>query len=545
MTGSGWLVIFASVLSSIPAGVRCLGVVQLPNTTGISGELLANQSVDNFFSLWIVFNNDDIITSDKPYTILAPLNNASTQISKERLESHPQVVKRLLLDHVVLGQKLDFNLGANIKFTTLGGRTVNVRNKRTEGAHSLYANGAKVLNPGIDVSNGRLVILENYLFAEDLTDDHSFLQDMTEVLSFLQSGVRVFQHLLARSNVTRLLSQAESYTVFIPTDNAFQKWHPVDYGFYPFSVPEFTENVLTNHFIRGNVRQDLITDGQVLKTLGGLDLVFKKQPDGRLTVNNVELIKGDTPLTKGNIMFLPDVLFVTDTIVKKLREKNKDKETPPPISYPWKGSTFLSHSFLMLGGTPGYRHITRFLNMADLSDYVPGSDYTFFVPTDEAFEKAGLGDAPDSYLSKDTGLTVLLSHFVKGRLYTRDLKDNTTLETLSGYNVTVHNKQGNISIQDANLTDNSELFVYNLGTIFPIDNVLFKNILPDTQFEPTTTGEPDSTTNNSDVEMVPLDELNQIVSHSGEREELEETEEGKDVTTMDAEVFTTTDINQT
>ncbi|KAI5702426.1 hypothetical protein M8J76_001167 [Diaphorina citri] len=463
---------------------------------------------------------------DKPYTILAPLNNASTQISKDRLESHPRVVKRLLLDHVVLGQKLDLNLGANIKFTTLGGRTVNVRNKKTEGAVGLYANGARVINPGIDVSNGRLVILEDYLFAEDLTDDHSFLQDMTEVLSYLQT---------------------ESYTVFIPTDNAFQEWHPIDYGFYPFSVPEFTENVLTNHFIRGNVRQDLITDGQVLKTLGGLDLMFKKTPDGKLTVNGVELIKGDTPLPKGNIMFLPDVLFVTATIVKNLQEKNKDKETPPPLTYPWKGSKFLSHAFLILERTPGFRHITRFLNMADLADYVPGADYTFFVPTDEAFETAGLSNAPDSALSKDNGLTLLLSHFVKGRLYVKDLKDNLTLESLAGYNLTVHNKQGNISIQTASLTNSSEMFVYNLGTMFPINHLLY-NL---TDIEPTTTGTPDLTTGvpelttTMDVELIPLDQNNQIYSHSGDREELEETNSA--TMPMDAEVLpdTTTNINQT
>jgi hypothetical protein len=95
--------------------------------------------------------------------------------------------------------------------------------------------------------------------------------------------------------------------------------------------------------------------------------------DGKLTVNGVELIKGDTPLPKGNIMFLPDVLFVTATIVKNLQEKNKDKETPPPLTYPWKGSKFLSHAFLILERTPGFRHITRFLNMADLADYVPGA----------------------------------------------------------------------------------------------------------------------------------------------------------------------------
>ncbi|KAI5741094.1 hypothetical protein M8J76_010377 [Diaphorina citri] len=58
-----WAVGFACVV--LLRSVRCLGVVQLPNTTGISGELLVNQSVDNFFSLWIAFNNDDIIMSGK------------------------------------------------------------------------------------------------------------------------------------------------------------------------------------------------------------------------------------------------------------------------------------------------------------------------------------------------------------------------------------------------------------------------------------------------------------------------------------------------
>lgn len=35
----------------------------LPNTTGIDGQLTANLQVDNFFSLWLVFNNDDVKTS--------------------------------------------------------------------------------------------------------------------------------------------------------------------------------------------------------------------------------------------------------------------------------------------------------------------------------------------------------------------------------------------------------------------------------------------------------------------------------------------------
>ncbi|RZF48442.1 hypothetical protein LSTR_LSTR016056 [Laodelphax striatellus] len=71
----------------------------------------------------------------------------------------------------------------------------------------------------------------------------------------------------------------ETYTVFVPTDRAFQRWHPIDWGFYPFSVPEFTENVLINHFVNANVRQEQVKDGQTFKTLGGKEIKFTKKSE--------------------------------------------------------------------------------------------------------------------------------------------------------------------------------------------------------------------------------------------------------------------------
>uniref|UniRef100_T1ID80 Uncharacterized protein n=1 Tax=Rhodnius prolixus TaxID=13249 RepID=T1ID80_RHOPR len=50
--------ILVSYLSFVTA------VTQLPNTAGIDGELTAKLGVDHFFSLWIVFNNDDVAMSD-------------------------------------------------------------------------------------------------------------------------------------------------------------------------------------------------------------------------------------------------------------------------------------------------------------------------------------------------------------------------------------------------------------------------------------------------------------------------------------------------
>lgn len=70
------------------------------------------------------------------------------------------------------------------------------------------------------------------------------------------------------------------YTILIPSDNAFQRWHPIDWGFYPFSVQEFTEKVLRNHFLqlKTPLRMEDVMNmdrGHKYKTLGGEVVVFK------------------------------------------------------------------------------------------------------------------------------------------------------------------------------------------------------------------------------------------------------------------------------
>lgn len=497
-------------------------VLQLPNTTGIDGQLTANLKVDHFFSLWIAFNNDDIKMSDEPFTILAPQNSATKRA--ENLLQQPELVKKLVLDHVVLGSRIDLtNITSDVTFKTLGGRTVHVRptnssspNKNeTNGDQEeelLLANDARVIERKVAVPNGLLVVLDNYLFADDgveggepgkvsrrnatttqgklvdigalnavvpaaKNDDNksqsnaTFVENIMEVLSFLKSGVRVFQHFLSRSNVTKLLDNEEEYTVFVPTDHAFQRWHPIDWGFYPFSVPEFTETIITNHFVKGRLKQDAIKDGQVAKTIGGREITFKKNPN--LTVNGAIIVKGDTPVTKGNMMFIGEVLFVSESVVSKLHQQHRDKETPPLLAFPWFGAQFLSHAFLALERDKRFSHITRFLNLADLAPHVSGTGYTFFVPTDTAFEELGLDKMPDNYLSNGEGLHILLNHFVKGRLYDKDLKDGLKLSTLGNQTIDVRRSKDNIiHINEATIVE-SEVFVYNLGTMFYIDKVLF------------------------------------------------------------------------
>lgn len=117
---------------------------------------------------------------------------------------------------------------------------------------------------------------------------------------------------------------------------------------------------------------------------------------------------------------------------KSLFQMHKDKETPPLLAFPWFGAQFLSHSFLALERDSRFTHITRFLNNAEIAPFVSGANYTFFVPIDEAFERLKLDKLSDDDMASENGVKLLLNHFVKGRLYDRDLKHDEVLDTIAG-----------------------------------------------------------------------------------------------------------------
>nr|CAD7571943.1 unnamed protein product [Timema californicum] len=499
-------------------------------------------------------NTEKLTLQDEPFTIFAPENgNETLPRAEEGLLTHPDLVKRLLLDHIVLGVKIDLQLSSELTFSTLGGRTVQVQTVNG----TLYANGARVLKQRVEVPHGILVILDNYLFPEDM--DVTNMTSTPPLVGESMTGeslVKVTAEAADENDdvavettappvknstggflesVTQVLSflKREEYTVFVPTDHAFQRWHPIDWGFYPFSVPEFTDNIIVNHFVKGNLHQDSIKDGQTAMTLGGQEITFARKPNsssspGVLTVNGVQVVKGDTPVSDGNMMFLGEVLFVDDEIVKKLQQSNRDKETAPLLAFPWMRSQFLSHAFLMLEEDPDrFTHITRFLNLADIAPHIAGKGYTFFVPTDKAFEKAELSTRPDNFLSKGEGLQILLNHFVKGRLYNKDLTEGKQFHTLGDKVISVGNNDGGVMVNNANILE-SEIFVYNLGTMYYIDRVLFVDEMQPTESNPLLEVVNEWTTEIPDeVERIPSEIADE---RGGLPDLLEEEEQGYNIT---------------
>lgn len=72
------------------------------------------------------------------------------------------------------------------------------------------------------------------------------------------------------------------------------------------------------------------------------------------------------------------------------------------------------------------------MNNAEIAPYVPGANYTFFVPVDEAFNKHGLNKLSEDDMASETAIKFLLNHFIKGRLYDRNLKHDEVFESIGG-----------------------------------------------------------------------------------------------------------------
>ena len=150
------------------------------------------------------------------------------------------------------------------------------------------------------------------------------LEDLKSQLGYFRGGPGL-NYFLTYANATDLetkLNSKKSYTLLAPVDQAFQSWHPIDWGFNPFLVNDFLEDLMQNLII-----EDFVTieeDSETLyKTLGGKDIRILTRGEN-IYVNNI-LILGDLPLSGGNseVIFLHQVPWLDNEVVQILRKNHR------------------------------------------------------------------------------------------------------------------------------------------------------------------------------------------------------------------------------
>lgn len=226
-----------------------------------------------------------------------------------------------------------------------------------------------------------------------------------------QDNLQVFSSYLVATNLQGLL-ESSSHTVYAPTDDAF---NALDAKYTePEWIAHLTEIVL-QHIVQTDVPY-LTADwtvGNTQQPYAGVPLVVSVAEDPNYQLNEISNVV--TP----NITADSGVIHAMDTVL-----------LPPSAT----------DNFIDLINLPIFSILNSLLEQAGLTETLAGAGpYTFFAPTDAAFEALG----PDALanLQADTeALTdILLYHIVPGIYLSETLAADgiTELPTLQGSDLVV------------------------------------------------------------------------------------------------------------
>ena len=148
-------------------------------------------------------------------------------------------------------------------------------------------------------------------------------------LAFLRGGPGI-NYFLTYANQTelqsKLLANKRTFTLLAPLDEAFQKWHPIDWGFNPFAVESFLEELMENLVLTEAVDINQVEDkleGQLYRTLGGETVRISTKGEN-IYINGI-LVLGDLRLagSESGVIFLDQVPWLDLDLVEKLRSNNR------------------------------------------------------------------------------------------------------------------------------------------------------------------------------------------------------------------------------
>jgi transforming growth factor-beta-induced protein len=247
--------------------------------------------------------------------------------------------------------------------------------------------------------------------------------------------------LLDSADLVGTLSGAGPFTVFAPSDDAFDAFEAENPGVLDSLSPEQVEAVLLYHVVDGEYRSSALSAGMMLETLLTPQTV-EIGSNGNLTVNGIDIVTADIEASNGVIHVIDGVLI------------------PPGIV----------ETALAAGS---FNTLAALVQQADLVEVLQGSGpFTVFAPTDEAFE-AFEAENPGvlESLTPEQVSNVLRYHVVSGQVLSSDLSDGQEVETLedSGETVTIGVGE-TVTVNDAQVVT-ADIRTFN-GVIHVIDDVL-------------------------------------------------------------------------
>lgn len=224
---------------------------------------------------------------------------------------------------------------------------------------------------------------------------------------------------LVQAGLVETLRGAGPFTVFAPTDNAFNDF----LGANNLTSAELLANpalagILNYHVVSGSVMASQVSPGPV-NAVNASDFYISQDPSGNLWINgSAQIIDTDISASNGVIHVLDYVLIPPSQSIAQIAVGMTE------------------------GANPEFTQLVGALSRAGLVDAVSGDDgdLTVFAPTDAAFQAlyTALGVNGYNDIPLETLTAVLTSHVVPARAFSQDLRQDQNLQTLNeGYSINV------------------------------------------------------------------------------------------------------------
>jgi uncharacterized surface protein with fasciclin (FAS1) repeats len=380
----------------------------------------------------------DDLSGPGPFTVFAPTDAAFGALpagTVDALLTDPTGdLATILLYHVLGVEAFSTDLSDGMMVTTLQGEEITV----TINGSDVFINDAQVIVADIAATNGVVHVIDAVLLPPTNT--------ITDIVTNSPDHTTLEAALVA-SGLDATLAGDGSFTLFAPTDAAFAL---LPAGTVETLLTDPTGelyDILLYHALEGAVFSGDLSDGMMATTLQGSDITVTINADG-VFINDAEVIIADIMADNG-------VVHVIDAVL-----------LPPAQT-----STVVD----IIVNSPDHNTLETAVLTAGLAGTLSGpGPFTVFAPTDAAFEALPAG-VLDAALADPNGLLtqVLLYHVVGATALSTDLSNGQTIATLNGAEVTVTIVDGNVFINEAQVTvadiiaDNGVVHVINAVLLPP------------------------------------------------------------------------------
>ena len=396
-------------------------------------------------------------------TVFAPTDAAFALLGGAAINdllADPDALSDILLYHVVSGTALDSAAATDAVGTTIemaNGDRVGVSAKND----SLFLNLSKVTATDIQADNGVIHVIDAVLMPPaDATPSESTIVNIAAADERFTTLVAA---LGATGLDTVLASQTDTFTVFAPTDAAFEAMGSANVTALLGDLDNLTE-ILQQHVITG-AAVDAVTayslSGNAATTVGGAEVPISISSKRELRVGGAKVIIADIHASNG-------VIHVIDTVIVGAAG------LPTPTLNIVEVAT----------AAGGFEILLELLSEAGLDGALTDADksFTVFAPTDAAFHK--LGVFPLAFLLGNPAILAdtLLYHVYADSVVLADgaisvaASDQSILEMA---NATAEKSGGRtaLSLSDTGLTVNlasvtSANVMASNGVIHVIDDVM-------------------------------------------------------------------------